>query len=205
MALDHILLGLLRESSTGYDLKKMFDSSLAHFWAVEQSQIYTTLARLEKEGLVRSTRQPSDRGPQRRVYSLTPAGHAELRRWLTEGPEIADLRFPYLAQVFMLDEFGDLGEAITFLIKLREEFRHRLAALKSLDKTLRASWPGYPNDVSPDGMFRVMTLRFGFRRIETTLRWIDECLAKTRESQRRLDRINSDEQVRDRPEKEDSR
>jgi len=202
MALDHILLGLLREPSTGYDLKKLFDSSLAHFWAAEQSQIYTTLARLEKEGLVESHEAPSLRGPKRRVYSLTAAGHTALRAWLLGGPEIADLRFPYLAQIFMLDELGDLDDAIGFLTKLRSDFKRRLAALKSLDRMLRANWPGYPDDVSPDGMFPVMTLRFGFMRIKTTLRWIDECLAKTREMQKKLDRTDVAEQVEERTDKE---
>ena len=202
MALDHILLGLLREPSTGYDLKKLFDSSLAHFWAAEQSQIYTTLARLEKEGLVESHEAPSLRGPKRRVYSLTATGHTALRNWLLGGPEIADLRFPYLAQVFMLDELGDLDDAIGFLTKLRDDFRQRMAALKSLDGMLRANWPGYPDDVSPDGMFRVMTLRFGFKRIRTTLRWADECLAKAREMQRKLDRTDVGEQVEERTDKE---
>jgi len=202
MALDHILLGLLREPNTGYALKKLFDSSLAHFWAAEQSQIYTTLARLEKEGLVESCEAPSLRGPKRRVYSLTTAGHAALRDWLLGGPEIADLRFPYLAQVFMLDELEDLDEATAFLTKLRTDFRHRMAARESMDRMLRATWPGYPDDVSSDGMFPVMTLRFGFMRIKTTLRWIDECLVKTKEMQEKLDRTDVGEQVEKRTDKE---
>ncbi len=202
MALDHMLLGLLREPSTGYDLKKMFDSSLAYFWAAEQSQIYTTLARLEKKGLVESHEAPSLRGPKRRVYSLTTAGHTALRDWLLGGPEIANLRFPYLAQVFMLDELGTMEEAILFLTELRSDFKRRLAALKSLDKMFRATWPGYPDDVSPDGMFRVMTLRFGFARLRAALRWMDECLATARRMQRKLDKTEADEQVEERTDKE---
>ena len=202
MALDHILLGLLREPNTGYDLKKLFDSSLAHFWAAEQSQIYTTLARLEKKGFVETHDAPSLRGPKRRVYSLTTTGHAELRGWLLGGPEIADLRFPYLAQVFMLDELGDLDEAIVFFTELRTDFRHRMAALESMDGMLRATWPGYPDDVSLDGMFPVMTLRFGFMRIKTTLRWIDECLVRTRRMQEKLDRTDVTELVDEPTDKE---
>ena len=202
MALNHMLLGLLREPSTGYDLKKMFDSSLAYFWAAEQSQIYTTLARLEKEGLVESHEAPSLRGPKRRVYSLTTAGHTALRDWLLGGPEISHNRFPYLAQVFMLDELGDMEEAIHFLTGLRDDFKRRLAALKSLEDTFRATWPGYPDDVSSDGMFRVMTLRFGFTRLRAAIRWLDECLAKAREMQRKLDRTDVGEQVEKRMDKE---
>jgi len=96
--------------------------------------------------------------------------------------------------VFMLDELGSMGEAIDFLTELRDDFKHRLAGLKSLDKMLRETWPGYPDDVSPDGMFRVMTLRFGFTRLKAAIRWIDECLMKAREMQGKLDRTDVGEQ-----------
>ena len=50
MSLQHILLGLLREPASGYDLKAYFDSSVRYFWAAELSQIYPTLQRMEKSG-----------------------------------------------------------------------------------------------------------------------------------------------------------
>ncbi len=52
MSLQHILLGLLREPASGYDLKAYFDKSVRYFWAAELSQIYPTLQRMEKAVLV---------------------------------------------------------------------------------------------------------------------------------------------------------
>ena len=47
MSLEFAILGFLSyHPSTGYDLKKMFDVSIRHFWPADQSQIYRTLARL---------------------------------------------------------------------------------------------------------------------------------------------------------------
>ena len=54
MSLDHVLLGLLREPASGFDLKGMFDQGIGHFWAAELSQIYPTLKRLERQGWLRS-------------------------------------------------------------------------------------------------------------------------------------------------------
>ena len=67
MSLEHILLGLLREPASGYDLKVVLDHGIGHFWAAELSQIYPSLKRLEKQGLLRSRRTASQRGPGRIV------------------------------------------------------------------------------------------------------------------------------------------
>ena len=82
MTLDHILLGLLREPQSGYELKAAFDLSLNYFWPAELSQIYRNLKRLEADGAVTSRSAPSEKGPERRVYSLTPAGRRKRTyRW----------------------------------------------------------------------------------------------------------------------------
>ena len=72
MNLDSILLAMLTEPATGYELKTAFDQSASHFWPAELSQIYRTLKRLEEAGRLKSRSEPSDRGPDRRVYRLLP-------------------------------------------------------------------------------------------------------------------------------------
>jgi len=52
MSLEFAILGFLNyQPYTGYDLKKIFDTSIRHFWPADQSQIYRTLARLTEQGL----------------------------------------------------------------------------------------------------------------------------------------------------------
>jgi len=52
MSLRHIMLGMLREPHSGYDLKKGFDRSLRNFWRAELSQIYPLLQKMDDEGLL---------------------------------------------------------------------------------------------------------------------------------------------------------
>src|SRR6266849_6316058 len=98
MSLDLILLGLLREPASGYGLKAQLDHGIEHFWTAELSQIYPTLKRLEKAGLLRSKQAASERGPGRVLYETTAAGRQVLAEWLRSEPQIGDVRTAFLAQ-----------------------------------------------------------------------------------------------------------
>ena len=53
MPLSHAILGFLEfRPMTGYDLKKYFDQSIAHFWSATKSHIYQALEKLEQRGFV---------------------------------------------------------------------------------------------------------------------------------------------------------
>jgi DNA-binding PadR family transcriptional regulator len=182
MALTHILLGLLDEPATGYELKKLFDQSLSHFWDAEQSQIYTTLARLKDEGYLTRKTVPSTKGPNRKVYQRTAKGRKELLKWLSEGPDIGDFRFPYLAQVFFLNEFDDPRNAVAFLRALHAHFSIRLEALHAIDGEFREEFPDYPDTIPDDYLYPAITLRFGMKRIRATLDWIEESIATVERS-----------------------
>ena len=112
MSLRHILLGLLAEPRSGYDLKKEFNGSLRHFWAANLSQIYPLLGRMEEEGLLRSRTADPGKGPRRRLYTRTEQGTGELIEWLSEGPHVSHERRHYLAQVFFLSAFSDPHDAL---------------------------------------------------------------------------------------------
>lgn len=83
---------------SGYDLVRLFDSSTGWVWAAPQSQIYPTLRRMERAGLITGDDEP--RGPRltRTVYSLTDAGHAELLTWLATPHEPSPPRDQFLLQ-----------------------------------------------------------------------------------------------------------
>jgi DNA-binding PadR family transcriptional regulator len=79
MSLKHTLLGFLNYyPMTGYELKKFFDTSVAHFWNAEQSQIYAALKHLEAEDLVEMRVEMQTDRPNRKVYSITQDGRDEL-------------------------------------------------------------------------------------------------------------------------------
>jgi DNA-binding PadR family transcriptional regulator len=96
MTLAYAILSLLdRSDASGYELMKLFDSSVANFWHATHPQIYRELARLEQNGLVRHKRVLQQVRPNKKVFSITQAGRSELRRWaeesLTSAPQVNDV------------------------------------------------------------------------------------------------------------------
>ena len=80
MSIKHGLLALLeREPMYGYQLKHEFEASTGSTWPLNIGQVYTTLSRLERDGLVEPAGEPDEDG--RVIYRLTSAGHAELTGW----------------------------------------------------------------------------------------------------------------------------
>jgi PadR family transcriptional regulator, regulatory protein AphA len=100
MSLRHAVLGLLAERpASGYDLMKLFETSLANVWPATQSQVYGELGKLASSGLV----TVSARGPRgRKEYAVTDEGLAELRRWLIETEPEQVRRSETLLRVFFL-------------------------------------------------------------------------------------------------------
>jgi DNA-binding PadR family transcriptional regulator len=86
MSVRHALLGLLSEGPKyGLQLRQEFEAGTGEVWPLNVGQVYTTLQRLERDGLVESDDMGDD-GPQRR-YRITSDGEGELGGWLRTPPE----------------------------------------------------------------------------------------------------------------------
>ena len=177
MSLDHILLGLLREPATGYDLKNAFSENVRHFWSAELSQIYPTLKRLEQRRMLRSRLEPSPKGPNRRVYSLTDEGRAELLRWLRGGPAVGTERFAYLAQLYFMDAIGDIQETRAFMTALRDHLSRWLAQLWAVERDVIVAHGEAPERYSDAGFHQFAALRMGIHSIGSKVSWCNETLA----------------------------
>jgi DNA-binding PadR family transcriptional regulator len=178
MSLKHILLGLLDKPRSGYEVKKMFETTMGHFWAVELSQIYTTLYRLQKEKLVTSQVEFSSIGPNRRIYNLTKKGNDLLLEWLASSPEMGDERFSYLSKLFFMDRLCDSKSALTFMEELRKKFSNRLEKLKEVEALWEEECPSIPENLPDKLFYPFLTLRCGLLRLEASLRWCDECIQR---------------------------
>lgn len=182
MSLPHVLLGMLAEPASGYELKQQFELSMRHFWYAELSQIYPALARLEKRGMLTSKNAPSDKGPRKKVYTRTEKGRKELQSWLAEGPVLRTERLAFLTQLFFLDEIPGPAR-IDFMRTLRDDFADRLEELKGIERNWAAEDPRFPDDLPDDEFVKHMTLRSGLKKYAVMVEWCEECLARMEERQ----------------------
>lgn len=82
MSVKHSLLALLHEKPRhGYELKTGFEEMVQGMWPLNAGQVYTTLDRLERDGLVET---PGHDKKDRKLYTITSAGKEELWSWLEE-------------------------------------------------------------------------------------------------------------------------
>lgn len=83
MSTTETLLALLEpEPAHGYTLKQQYDRWFAHKRPLAFGQVYATLGRLEKRGLVVQTDVESGQGPERRLYEITPEGVTAIDDWV---------------------------------------------------------------------------------------------------------------------------
>lgn len=95
MSVGHALLGVLAAGPAhGYELKREHDERFPSAKPLAFGQVYATLSRLERDGLVRAVESSQDGGPERTAYALTADGEKALAAWLAEpeaaGPYPAD-------------------------------------------------------------------------------------------------------------------
>src|SRR6478609_231142 len=87
MSVRHALLALLSEGPKyGLQLRLEFEARTGEVWPLNVGQVYTTLQRLERDGLVVSDDDAD--GPQR-GYAITDEGSAALDAWLQTPPDTA--------------------------------------------------------------------------------------------------------------------
>jgi DNA-binding PadR family transcriptional regulator len=87
MSVRHALLGLLSEGPKyGLQLREEFEARTGDVWPLNVGQVYTTLQRLERDGLVES--EGAEDGPQK-GFRITTEGLAELAGWLRTPPDLS--------------------------------------------------------------------------------------------------------------------
>ena len=69
-----VMAALLDGESSGYDLAKAFDASVANFWICTPQQLYRELDRMETDGLITARTVEQERRPNKRLFSLTTGG-----------------------------------------------------------------------------------------------------------------------------------
>ncbi len=93
MSVSHALLALLSEGPKyGLQLREEFEAGTGEVWPLNVGQVYTTLRRLERDGLVEpedGDGEAGDEEARQKVYRITAAGEQELGAWLRTPPDLA--------------------------------------------------------------------------------------------------------------------
>lgn len=189
MSLEHAVLGLLNyEPMTGYDLKKMIDLSINHFWPAVQSQIYKTLARMETDNWVSVETIPQEPRPPRKLYRLTPTGQAELMRWLSEPQPAAETRLAWLVQIFFAGQLSD--EKVVALLEYQLALqRARVGRYASIPPENREAMS---EDNPRDRFFWMLTVDFGVAQALAQVRWLETTLERVKNKDYRLPTLEAD-------------
>jgi len=134
MSVRHALLALLSEGPKyGLQLGQEFEARTGEVWPLNTGQVYTTLQRLERDGLVESDDAAED-GPQK-AFRITAAGSEELSEWLRTPPDVSApprdelvikvlvaLRVPGVDVVELVQEHRrHLVESMQYYTRLKED------------------------------------------------------------------------------------
>ncbi|MGI8760409.1 MAG: PadR family transcriptional regulator [Jatrophihabitantaceae bacterium] len=158
------LLGLLeREPSHGYDLKRDYDLFFGRGKPLPFGQVYSTLARLARDGKVVMGEAEPGAGPDRKRYVITEDGAIEVQAWLSEPvqpePHLQTVLFAKVVLALMLDRSAE-----GYLDTQRAAHLQRMRELTELRRS--------------GGVVDALLADHGLFHLEADLRWIDLTTAR---------------------------
>jgi DNA-binding PadR family transcriptional regulator len=173
--LRHALLGLLaRDVRHGYDLKNELEQALGGSWDINFGQIYATLQRLERDGLVSAVVDESDRRGKK-TYELTEQGRKELENWFDQPVEKSQrLRDEFFIKL-VVRHLAGYSDAIEMIARQRRAYLQRVRDLTRL---------------AAEGLkdpFVTLLIEGAILHLQADLRWLDLC-------DERLERLDDEQQ-----------
>lgn len=164
----YVLLGLLAdEPRHGYDLKRSHDERLPLAKPLPYGQVYATLERLARDGLVEPVGTERAGGPDRTFYRLTDAGRQQLERWLDSvEPPLPHVAGALVAKVLVALFVAGPERAVAYLTAQRAAHMARLREL-----TAAKTAPGV-------GLAEVVAADYAITHLDADLRWLDTTLAR---------------------------
>jgi DNA-binding PadR family transcriptional regulator len=179
MALKHaVLVALAGGESTGYELSKRFDHSVANFWPASPQQIYRELDKLEAAGLATARRVRQQKRPDKRVFNLTDAGRGAIDEFVRSQTSPPVVRDDLLVKVAGLDEANreDLVAAVRERLSGHEEKLAAYRRLRDLSLGGRSEREFLDAGPSQPGFGPYLTLKRGIAFEEDSIRWTREVL-----------------------------
>ena len=156
------LLALLANGPAhGYELKQAMEQQFGSVLPpLNAGQIYTTLSRLERDGLVNDDPVAQNGRPNKRVYQLTEAGRMELRGWVADATPAARLRDDFFVKLVLARAAG-IADPLELIDRQRGAY---LQALRELDDV-----------ATGDDEISALLVEGAALHLEADLKWLDLC------------------------------
>lgn len=164
MSVAPTLLGLLAEQPRhGYELKQLYDERFGSGRPLRFGQVYATLSRLLRDGLVGIDAVEPGEGPERKRYALTAAGVDDFERWLgTAEPPQAYLNSTLFAKVILAVVTGRSARGV-----LKTQRSAHIALMRNLTASKRTA------DVAS-----IILIDYALAHLEADLRWMELTAAR---------------------------
>ena len=172
---DAVLAALLDGESSGYDLAKGFDASVANFWVATPQQLYRELDRLADQGLVQARIVHQERRPNKRMFALTEAGRAAIRQFTAKAPRASVIRDELLVKV----QAADAGNTAAVREFILERLQWATAKLQRYERFRTRLLDGHSEEEYLAQTERVgpyLTLLRGIAFEQENVRWAERAL-----------------------------
>lgn len=173
MSVQHAILGFMEAAPRhGYDLKRSYDALFTEMRPLRFGQIYATLSRLERDGLVELAETTAGQGPDRKTYAITAEGVTDLEHWFRE-PEPA--QSPIDSALFLKVTLALLSgrDAAQIIKAQREQHTDRMRQLTKAKS-------------DADEHERAL-LDYALFHLEADLRWMDHTAQRLSELRRAIE------------------
>ncbi|MET9731186.1 PadR family transcriptional regulator [Streptomyces sp. NPDC006458] len=182
MALRNALMAaLLQGEASGYDLAKEFDASVANFWMASPQQLYRELERMEGDGLITARVVEQERRPNKRLFSLTEAGHEAVRAYVSEPPaKPTAIRDELMVKV----QCADVGDIDAVRAAVAERSEWATAKLERYERLRQRLLDGRTEDeyfAEAESIGPYLTLLRGIAFERENIRWGEIALRRLEE------------------------
>jgi len=161
MSVRHALLALLSEGPKyGLQLRQEFEADTGEVWPLNVGQVYTTLQRLERDGMVESDDAEVE-GPQKR-FRLTGSGRDELNEWLRMPPDLSSPpRDELVIKVLVALRVSDVD--VRDVIQVHRRYLVQLMQ----------QWTHLKEDVADTDLGFALVVDAELFRLDSVIRWLD--------------------------------
>lgn len=163
-----VILGILMDSGkSGYDIKRLFERYFSMFYNASYGTIYPTLARMEKDGLIRKESLVQSGKPNKNVYTITERGEEAFRRYLASDIQPAEIKSDFMVRLF----FGGLAEEA----QVRRWLEDALERARRTCDALQAEYELRKDELSPT---QRLGLKIGVTNQRTLIEHLEEALSE---------------------------